>query len=224
MIYLRDAFAKLLPRTLEPGLEEIVVIPGKQLPQDPVQHLFPHKRQRRLPHKPLVHPDDEILKAADQQKDPVQDPIHCILFPDPAEPALEPDSESVSELDSEPVPEPASEPDSEPQSAPKKRVARSQYHAIETHGCFGLLDTGFVDPYGFVVVTVHVPRYVRGYVLNLAEGDEIHANNCFDATRSAVLHVGYVTPREYVAPGRKVTMCNIGIPAHEWRALMQSPQ
>lgn len=104
------------------------------------------------------------------------------------------------------------------------RLGRNAYHAIETHGCFGIVDSGFTDAHGYQVLVIHVPRTSRGYVLDFAPGEIIHINSCIFPNLHGVIEVGYVTPYKYIRPGNSINTCCIGVPKHQWEMFVDYSQ
>jgi hypothetical protein len=106
-----------------------------------------------------------------------------------------------------PTPKPEREP---------RRLGRSAYDAVETHGSFGLIDTGQVNQ-SIRELVAHVPKRCRGSFLAFRPGDQIHANSARGRPVGGVLDVVYITPHKYHAPGRAVTSCRLGVPDSQWR-------
>jgi hypothetical protein len=99
---------------------------------------------------------------------------------------------------------------------PKKRLGRSLYDAIQTHGHFGMVDTG-ESSCGIRRVVCHVPKTARGYIMDIKPGEVIHANSGRGKPIGGRLDVQYVTRHQYFAPGRVVTSCAIGVPESQWQ-------
>jgi hypothetical protein len=97
-----------------------------------------------------------------------------------------------------------------------RRLGRSVYDAVQTHGHFGMVGTGESDG-GLCRVVVHVPKSSRGYFLDIHAGDVIHANSGRGKPVGGRLDVQYVTRHQYFAPGRAVTSCVIAVPEEQWR-------
>lgn len=106
--------------------------------------------------------------------------------------------------------------DSEEAPSKPRRLGRSVYDAMETHGHFGLVDSGEPSAGGVRKVIVHVPKRNRGYALDVKPGDVIHANSARGKALSARLEVVYVSRHRYTPPGHAVTSCAIGVPDHSW--------
>jgi len=98
----------------------------------------------------------------------------------------------------------------------KIRLGRSAYHALETRGCFGLIDTGYTDPHGFRQIIVHVPRMAKDYTLELSPGESIHIHSLLFKNLHGVIQVAYVTPHQYVRPGNIPKACCIGVLQSQW--------
>jgi hypothetical protein len=105
------------------------------------------------------------------------------------------------------------------QDAPPRRLGRSIYDAVQTHGHFGMVDTGESDG-GVRRLLVHVPKRSRGYVLDIHPGEVIQANSGRGKPVGGRLEVQYVTRHQYFAPGRAVTSCAIGVPDWQWQRFM----
>lgn len=101
-----------------------------------------------------------------------------------------------------------------------RRLGRSMYDAVQTHGHFGMVDDGGSTD-GIRRVVVHVPRRSRGYVLDIRPGDVIHANSGRGRPVSGRLEVQYVTRHQYFGPGKPVTSCLIGIPESQWMMFVE---
>ena len=97
-----------------------------------------------------------------------------------------------------------------------RRLGRSLYHAIQTHGHFGLVDAGEPPSGNVSKVIVHVPKRSRGYVLDIRVGDVIDANSTRREGGKGRLNVVYVTRYKYEPPGHAVTSCVIGVPSYQW--------
>jgi len=108
----------------------------------------------------------------------------------------------------------------DPEPKPR-RLGRSVYDAMETHGHFGLVDSGEPSAGGVRKVIVHVPKRNRGYALDVKPGDVIHANSARGKALAARLEVVYVSRHRYTPPGHAVTSCAIGVPEHAWRRFVE---
>lgn len=101
-------------------------------------------------------------------------------------------------------------------SPPKRRLGRSLYDAVQTHGHFGMVDSGDPSCNGVRSVVCHVPKRSRGYILDIKQGEVIHANSGRGKAIGGRLDVQFVTRHQYFAPGRVVTSCVIGVPDWQW--------
>lgn len=97
-----------------------------------------------------------------------------------------------------------------------RRLGRSIYDAVQTHGHFGLVDGGETLGGGIRRVIVHVPKRSRGYALDIKQGDVIYANSAKGKDVRGVLNVAFVSRNKYTPPGHAVSSCVIGIAEHEW--------
>lgn len=97
-----------------------------------------------------------------------------------------------------------------------RRLGRSVYDAVQTHGHFGMVDSGESDG-DLRRLIVHVPKRSRGYVLDIHPGEVIHANSGRGKAIGGRLDVQYVTRHQYFAPGRAVTSCVIAVPEWQWQ-------
>ena len=97
-----------------------------------------------------------------------------------------------------------------------RRMGRSAYDAVETHGSYGLIDTGQMRQ-SVCELVAHVPKRSRGSFLSLRPGDSIQVNSARGRAVGGRLDVVYVTPHKYYSPGRAVTSCRIGVPESQWR-------
>ena len=104
----------------------------------------------------------------------------------------------------------------DPEDPPKRRLGRSLYDAVQTHGHFGMVDTG-ESSYGIRRIVCHVPKNSRGYILDIKPGEVIHCNSGRGRPIGGRLDVQYVTRHQYFAPGRQVTSCAIGVPEYQWQ-------
>lgn len=98
-----------------------------------------------------------------------------------------------------------------------RRMGRSVYDAMETHGHFGLVDGGETSATGVCKVILHVPKRNRGYALDIRPGEIIYANSAKGKPIGGRLEVAYVSRHKYTPPGHAVTTCAIGIPEYQWR-------
>jgi len=95
----------------------------------------------------------------------------------------------------------------------KPPIRASSYSAVEIHGFFGLIDDGPAAAGRMLIV--HVPKYVRGYFLDIKDGDDIHVCHVNGklGRRLRVLATGR---HKYYPPGRRVTTCTICVPEEQW--------
>jgi hypothetical protein len=101
-----------------------------------------------------------------------------------------------------------------------RRMGRSVYDALETHGHFGLVDGGETSSTGIRRVILHVPKRNRGYALDVKPGEIIYANGARGKVVGGRLEVSFVSRHKYTPPGHAVTSCVIGVPEHQWRRFM----
>lgn len=94
-----------------------------------------------------------------------------------------------------------------------RRLSAASYAAVEIHGFFGLIDDGS-DMAGRVLIA-HVPKWVRGYFLDIRQGDTLHVNRA-DGKMGGVLTVLSTGRHKYYSPGRKVSTCTILVPEEQW--------
>ena len=133
------------------------------------------------------------------------------LLPRASDDAIAQASERSLELEIGPYSTERSWPD--PPEKYERRICSSNYSAMEIHGFYGLIDDGS-DAAGRMLI-VHVPRYVRGYFLDIKQGDTLpvyHVNGKVGG-RLTVLATGR---HKYYAPGRKVTTCTVCVPEEQW--------
>lgn len=113
--------------------------------------------------------------------------------------------------------------DLESQTLPRReqrRLGRSVYDAMQTHGHFGLVDGGETYAGGIRRIVLHVPKRSRGYALDIKPGEVIYANSARGRPVGGRLDVLYVSRHKYVSPGHAVTSCVIGVPEHQWSRFM----
>lgn len=104
--------------------------------------------------------------------------------------------------------------------ARQRRLGRSVYDALETHGHFGLVDGGETMAGGVRRLVLHVPKRNRGYTLDVKVGDAIYANSARGTQARGRLDVLFVSRHKYVPPGHAVTSCAIGVPEEQWRRFL----
>lgn len=107
------------------------------------------------------------------------------------------------------------------QQQPRRRLGRSVYDAMETHGHFGLVDGGETLAGGVRVVVAHVPKRNRGYALDIKPGEVIYANSARGTQARGRLDVLFVSRHKYVSPGHAVTSCRIGVSEGQWRRFVE---
>jgi len=96
---------------------------------------------------------------------------------------------------------------------PRLRICPSNYTAMEIHGFFGLIDDGPCSSGRMLVV--HVPSWIKGYFLDLRDGDRVHAAHV-NGKVGGVLRVLAVGRHRYYSPGAKVSTCTICVPEEQW--------
>jgi hypothetical protein len=99
-----------------------------------------------------------------------------------------------------------------------RRITPSCYNAMEIHGFFGLVDDGPCSSGRMLIV--HQPSWVRGYFLDIRDGDDIHVWHV-SGTSGGVLRVLSTGRHRYYSPGQKVTTCTVCVPEEQWERLMQ---
>jgi hypothetical protein len=102
-----------------------------------------------------------------------------------------------------------------------RKLGRSVYDALQTHGHFGLVDGGETVEGGVRRLVVHVPKRNRGYVLDIRPGEVIYANSARGLNVGGRLDVLFVSGHRYVPPGHAVTSCVIGVPYAQWRRFLE---
>jgi hypothetical protein len=102
----------------------------------------------------------------------------------------------------------------EPRQKNERRMTAANYGAVEIHGFFGLIDDGS-DGVGRMLV-VHVPKWVKGFFLDIKQGDTIHVYHARGLKIGAALTVLSTGRHKYYSPGRKVTTCTICVPEEQW--------
>ena len=99
-----------------------------------------------------------------------------------------------------------------------RRITPSCYNAMEIHGFFGLVDDGLCSSGRMLIV--HQPSWVRGYFIDIKDGDDIHVWHV-SGSSGGVLRVLSTGRHRYYSPGQKVTTCTICVPEEQWGSLMQ---
>ena len=102
----------------------------------------------------------------------------------------------------------------EPREKGERRMTSANYSAVEIHGFFGLIDDGS-DGSGRMLV-VHVPRWVKGYFMDIKQGDVIHVYHAKGLKIGAALTVLATGRHKYYGSGRRVTTCTICVPEEQW--------
>ena len=95
----------------------------------------------------------------------------------------------------------------------KKRICSENYSAVEIHGFYGLIDDGS-DGAGRMLI-VHVPKWVRGYFLDIRQGDTLHVYHVNGKT-GGQLYVLATGRHRYYKPGSKVSTCTVCVPEDQW--------
>lgn len=193
------------------------------------------RRQRQGPHQE-DQPKKEWTPWGYETKQPLPDlPDARDLQPDRAPPPPEPAPEAqpaaprripkfhmYDDLNLQQQPakarkRPAEDLESQGDARPQpRRLGRSVYDALQTHGHFGLVDGGETFSGGVRRIVVHVPKRSRGYALDIKQGEVIYANSARGKPVGGRLDVLYVSRHRYVPPGHAVTSCVIGVPEHQW--------
>ena len=98
------------------------------------------------------------------------------------------------------------------------RICASSYTAVEIHGFFGLIDDGSSE--SGRMLKVHVPRWIRGYFLDIKQGDTVHVYHV-NGKIGGMLKILSVGRDKYYPPGRRVTTCTICVSEDEWARFAQ---
>jgi hypothetical protein len=101
-------------------------------------------------------------------------------------------------------------------------MTAANYSAVEIHGFFGLIDDGS-DGAGRMLV-VHVPRWVKGFFMDIKQGDTIHVYHARGLKIGGTLTVLSTGRHQYYQPGRRVTTCTICVPEDEWAPFSSNSQ
>lgn len=96
---------------------------------------------------------------------------------------------------------------------PVRRISHASYSAVEIHGFYGLIDDGS-DAAGRVLI-VHVPKWIRGYFIDIKQGDTLHVNRV-DGKAGGTLTVLSTGRHKYFPPGRRVTTFTVCVPEEQW--------
>jgi hypothetical protein len=100
----------------------------------------------------------------------------------------------------------------------QRRVCAENYSAVEIHGFFGLIDDGS-DAAGRMLI-VHVPKWVRGYFMDIRQGDTLHVYSP-DGKRGGRLYVLSTGRHRYYKPGAKVSTCTVCVPEDQWAQFLR---
>ena len=101
----------------------------------------------------------------------------------------------------------------EPREKSERRIVSANYSAVEIHCFFGLIDDGSVGEGRMLIV--HVPKWIRGYFLDIKQGDELHVNHPKGKVKG-VLYVLSTGRHKYYAPGRRVMTCTVCVSEEQW--------
>lgn len=96
----------------------------------------------------------------------------------------------------------------------ERRTTAANYSAVEIHGFFGLIDDGS-DGAGRMLI-VHVPKWVKGFFMDIKQGDTIHVYHAKGKKVGAALTVLATGRHKYYGSGRRVTTCTICVPEDQW--------
>jgi hypothetical protein len=107
----------------------------------------------------------------------------------------------------------------EPREKGVRKIISANYAAVEIHGFFGLIDDGSVGEGRMLIV--HVPKWIRGYFLDIKQGDTLHVYHAKGRKIGGALTVLSTGRHKYYAPGRRVTTCTICIPEEQWTPFVQ---
>ena len=102
----------------------------------------------------------------------------------------------------------------EPREKNERRIVAANYSAVEIHGFFGLIDDGSVGEGRMLIV--HVPRWVRGYFLDIKQGDSLHVYHSKGKRVGAALNVLSTGRHKYYPPGSRVTTCTVCVSEEQW--------
>ena len=102
----------------------------------------------------------------------------------------------------------------EPRQKGERRISASNYSAVEIHGFFGLIDDGSAGEGRMLIV--HVPKWIRGYFLDIKQGDTLHVYHAKGKKIGGPLTVLSSGRHRYYAPGRRVTTCTVCVPEEQW--------
>lgn len=102
----------------------------------------------------------------------------------------------------------------DPPEKGERRIVAANYSAVEIHGFFGLIDDGS-DGAGRMLI-VHVPKWIRGYFLDIKQGDTLHVYHARGKKVGGALTVLSTGRHKYYAPGRRVMTCTVCVPEEQW--------
>lgn len=102
----------------------------------------------------------------------------------------------------------------DPPGKGERQIVAANYSAVEIHGFFGLIDDGS-DGAGRMLI-VHVPKWIRGYFLDIKQGDTLHVYHAKGKKVGGALTVLSTGRHKYYAPGRRVTTCTVCVPEEQW--------
>jgi hypothetical protein len=102
----------------------------------------------------------------------------------------------------------------EPRTKNERRMTAANYSAVEIHGFYGLIDDGSEGAGRMLVV--HVPKWVKGFFMDIKQGDTIHVYHARGKKIGAALTVLATGRHKYYGSGRRVTTCTICVPEVQW--------
>jgi hypothetical protein len=106
----------------------------------------------------------------------------------------------------------------EPREKNERRIISANYSAVEIHGFFGLIDDGSVGEGRMLIV--HVPKWIRGYFLDIKQGDDLHVYHPKGKVKGT-LSVLATGRHKYYAPGRRVMTCTVCVSEEQWAPFSQ---
>ena len=101
----------------------------------------------------------------------------------------------------------------EPREKNERRIIAANYSAVEIHGFFGLIDDGSVGEGRMLIV--HVPKWIRGYFLDIKQGDDLHVHHSIGNVKGTLLVLS-TGRHKYYAPGRRVMTCTVCVSEEQW--------
>ena len=96
----------------------------------------------------------------------------------------------------------------------ERRIVASNYSAVEIHGFFGLIDDGSTGQGRMLIL--HVPKWIRGYFLDVRQGDTLHVYHAKGRNVGGPLYVLSTGRHKYYPPGRRVTTCTVCVSEEQW--------